>query len=216
MPGAMMRAILSMLRPGALPDRRDDPAVFGAFLGSRAAFVAQKTVLDYCGVKLGVNWAKAQTEPRFAAALDACRWAVFWPSMIDLSLAGGRWLLPHAAHPARMAEGLATVAVAALAEQAAAGDPAVRADTAQLLRARLLALPQAPPAGPATMPLSAAKPLLETLPIHPDLRQGEKAAILGGLRMNFVAATVDMERRFDPRLIALRLEAGPPAAPPAR
>jgi hypothetical protein len=214
MPGSLMRTLMAMLRPGHLPARRADPAVFGAFLGTRAAFVAQKTVLDYCAVKLGVNWPKAQAEADFMAVLDACRWAVFYPSFVDLSLAAGRWLLAHARHPSRLAEGLGQIALAALEEQAAAGQPAAIADTAQLVRMRLLALPEAPPPGPASMRLSAARVLLETLPIHPDLRRGENPAILGGLRMNFVAATEDMERRFDaaPLAAALEAAAGPRTA----
>lgn len=196
-----------VLRPGALPQGRADPAVFASFLGSRAAFVAQKTVMDYCGVKFGVQWPRLQADPEFAAALGHCRWAVFWPAASDLTLAAGRWLLPHAAHPERLAESLGRLGAAALEEAGSAGDPADRAAATLALRARLATLPHEAPLGPAQMALAAGTVLLETIPVHPDQRKGERAAILGGLRMNLIAMVQDMERAFDAAPLAAVIEA---------
>ncbi len=202
-----LRQLRRIAQPGWVPPGRDDPDALRLFLGSRAAFVAQKTVMDYCGVKLGVNWQKAQGEPAFLAALGACRWAVFYPAAADLTLAAGRWLLPHAPAAAPLAAAMARLGEAALREAGAAGDPVALENAALALRARLLALPDDPPAGPATMALAAAQPLLDTLPIHPDHRKGERLAILGGLRMNLVAMCQDMERTFDAAPLARRLVA---------
>jgi hypothetical protein len=201
------RQLRRVVQPGWVPPGRDDPGAFRQFLGSRAAFVAQKTVMDYCGVKLGVNWQKAQGEPGFAAALGACRWAVFYPAAADLTLAAARWLLPHA-QPMPLAAAMARLGEAALREAGAAGGPEALENAALALRARLLALPDEPPVGPATMALAAAQPLLDTLPIHPDQRKGERVAILGGLRMNLVAMCQDMERAFDPAPLAARIVRG--------
>jgi hypothetical protein len=203
-------ALRRILHPGALPPGRADPAAFQAFLGSRAAFIAQKTVLDYCGVKFGVQWGRLQADPNFAAALGHCRWAVFWPTAADLTLAAGRWLLPHAAHPAALAEALGQLGSAALDQAGAAGDAADRAAAQLALRARLAALPDEPPLGPAQMALAAAPVLLETIPVHPDQRKGERAAILGGLRMNLIAMLQDMERAFDAAPLAAAIERLPP------
>jgi hypothetical protein len=213
MPARLLQRLRGVFRPGALAPGRADPAVFRQFLGSRAAFVAQKTVMDYCGVKVGVQWQAAQADPAFAAALSACRWAVFWPSAADLTLAAGRWLLPHARHPDRLALALGELGAAALEEAGAHGDPAARADAVAALRRRLAGLPVEPPVGPATMVLAAGPVLLETLPIHPDQRRDERPAILGGLRMNFLAMLQDMERAFDPLALAQALEAHPAPGP---
>lgn len=204
------------LGPGAGAAGRADPALFRAFLGSRAAFIAQKTILDYCGVKFGVRWQAVQADPGFAAALGHCRWAVFWPAAADLTLAAGRWLLPHAASAHDLAEALAAEGEAALAASGWTGDPAALADAQASLRARLARLPDEPPAGPASMALDAAGPLMETIPIHPDQRRGERAAILGGLRMNLVAVCQDMERLFDAAPLAAALLAATQANQAAR
>lgn len=205
-----MRMILAgltrALRPGRTREARADPRTFQDFLATRAAFVAQKTVLDYCAVKLGLNWDKARREALFADALAACRWAVFYPAAGDLTLAAGRWLLPHAP-PARLADRMAALGEAALRQAATGGDPAAIDEAAQALRQRLLSMPDEPPASPAKMMLRAAQPLLDTLPIHPDLRKNERPAILGGLRMNFLSVFQDMERAFDPAPLAARIVA---------
>jgi hypothetical protein len=211
MPKELLQKLRSVFRPGALPQGRADPAVFRDFLGSRAAFVAQKTVMDYCGVKLGVHWQAAQADPAFAAALGACRWAVFWPAGADLTLAAGRWLLPHAEAPDRLAGALGDLGAAALEDAGSRAMPRTREEGAAALRLRLANLPTDPPVGPATMVLAAGPVLLETLPIHPDQRQGERAAILGGLRMNLLAMLQDMERMFDAAPLCAAIEATAPA-----
>lgn len=206
----LLHRLRAALRPGALPAGRADPATFRAFLGSRSAFIAQKTVLDYCGVKYGVQWPRMQADPGFIAALGACRWAVFWPAAADLTLAAGRWLLPHARQPDRLAEALGLLGAAALEEAGAAGDPADREAAKLSLRARLASLPDEPAIGPATMALAAGPVLLETIPVHPDHRKGERVAILGGLRMNLLAMLQDMERSFDAPGLAAVIEARAP------
>jgi hypothetical protein len=200
-----------VFRPGHLPPGRDDPAVFRLFLGTRAAFITQKTVLDYCQVKLGRNWEQALREPAFAEALEACRWAVFYPAAGDLTLAAARWLAPHASAHA-LAIAMAELGEAALREAAQGGAAEAIEAGVGMLRARVLELPGSMAApGPDTMTLAAAMPLLETLPIHPDLRKGERVAILGGLRMNLLTVFQNMERAFDAPALATRLVA--PAAP---
>jgi hypothetical protein len=192
--------------------KRADPAAFAAYLGTRAAFVAQKTVLDYCAVKFGRHWEKAQADAAFAEALAACRWAVFWPAGGDLFVAGAAWLQPLASEPARMIDRLADLVPRALdAAGAAAGGPD-RAEAERQIRLRLAALATEAPPRVATMKLAAAAPLLATLPVHPDQRVGEEPAIVGGLRMNFLAMVQDLERAFDPAPLAAALQAMPDPA----
>lgn len=189
-----------------------DLRVFAAFLGAQGAFVAQKTVMDYCGVKLGVNWQKAQVEPVFAELLADCRWRVYFAAQGDVAAMAESWLRPFAAgRETALAEALAGLAAEAVAragvpERHAAEAEAARAGFAARLAQRQLAAPV--PAN--ALSLDAAPVLLETLPIHPDLRRGERASILGGLRMHIVAAQQEMERHFAPAPLAAALTAGPP------
>ncbi|TQF76475.1 hypothetical protein FK498_17560, partial [Elioraea sp. Yellowstone] len=92
-------------------ERSADPTAFAVHLGRWGAFVAQKTVMDYCGVKLGVNWDRALAEPDFAAALGACRWRVYLAAQGDLAALAEAWLRPHATgRESALAEALARLA----------------------------------------------------------------------------------------------------------
>lgn len=204
------------LLAGLFGQRRGAPVAdvraFATFLAAQGAFVAQKTVMDYCGVKLGVNWQKAQAEAVFAELLADCRWRVYFAAQGDVAAMAESWLRPFAAgREAALAEALAGLAAAAVARAGAPERLAAEAETARAgFAARLAQRQLATPAPANVLALDAGPVLLETLPIHPDLRKDERVSILGGLRMHIVAAQQEMERRFVPGPLAAALTAGAP------
>lgn len=180
-------------------------AELGEFLRAQGAYVAQKTVLDYCRVKAGRHETKLFSEPAFRAALDHCRWQVFFGALADVTAAAEAWLRPHAgAAPAALVEPLARLHDAALM-----ADPPPEAEREAIagfsIRAHLAGLQFAPPQRSHEMPLLAEAPLFATLPIHPDQRPGEAPSIRGALRFHLVSARQEMERRFDPAGLAAAL-----------
>jgi hypothetical protein len=187
--------------------RAEDPAALGAFLGRHSAFVAQKTVLDYCRVKVGRDEPRVFGDPDFRAALDHCRWQTYAGAVADLCALAEAWLRPHA--PAR--EPALAAAVAALGAAVLDGVAAPPAERESLDAAReglvrhLLGQQLGPPRPPHRMPLLSEAPLMATLPIHPDQRIGETPAIKGALRFHLVAAQQEMERGFDAPRLAARL-----------
>jgi len=193
---------------------RSDPAAFRVFLGRQAAFVAQKTIFDYCRVKAGRSEPVLFADPDFRAALDHCRWEVFFASLADTAALAEAWLRPHASGAeAALAEALVRLHAAILAESPPpAGLEAAKAAVPAAIAAHLARLQLAPPRPAHTLPLEAAAPLLATLPIHPDQRRGEEPAILGALRFHVVTTQQEMERRFDAPAIAARLIAPVAAA----
>lgn len=197
-----MAALGRLLRQG----RSAEVEQFAAFLAARGAYLAQKTVLDYCAVKLGVNWNAALHEPAFTVPLTACRWRTYLAAQGDVAVMAESWLRPAAARPASLPAPLAAMAGEAIrragppAEFAAEAEDAIAALGPRLVRAQL-----GPARPPNEIELASGPVLLATLPIHPDLRKGETAAILGALRMHLVSAHQDLERRFDPVGLAAAL-----------
>lgn len=182
-----------------------DPAALGEFLRAQGAYVAQKTVLDYCRVKAGRHETRLFAEPVFRAALDHCRWQVFFGALADVTAAAEAWLRPHAgATPAALIEPLARLHDAALM-----ADPPPEEELAAVagfsIRAHLGGLQTAPPQRSHEMPMLAEAPLFATLPIHPEQRLGEAPSIRGALRFHLVSARQEMERRFDPARLAVAL-----------
>jgi hypothetical protein len=179
--------------------RSADPAVLASFLHTQAAFVAQKTVVDYCRVKAGLRAPQLFADAGFQAALSHCRWQVFFASVSDLTAvveADLRALAPGGA--AALAAGLAPLHARAIRaeppppEEAAEGEARIEA-----FPRHLATLQAEPPRPPDRLALLAEPVLFATLPIHPDQRPGEEPSIRGALRFHVVSAHQEYERRFD-------------------
>ena len=189
--------------------RSGAPGEFRTFLDRQAAFVAQKTVLDYCRVKAGLRERQMFADPDFQAALVHCRWQTWAGAVQDVAALAEAWLRPHL--PGR--EAALADALAALAGQVIEAVPAP-AEARETLAAAQAGLPrhlaelqEAPPRGADRLPLLAEAPLLATLPIHPDQRIGETPAIRGALRFHIVTTQQEMERAFDAPALAANLVA---------
>ena len=202
-----------------------DPAAFEEFLSSRAAFVAQKTVLDYCRVKSGAYEKKVFADPDFVAALQHCRWQVFLAALADMAGLAGAWLRPHCpGQETALAERLAAWHAGALAGQDIPESERESAEAAQrAMPVHMAQIQEAPPCPAHRRPLLAEAPLFATLPVHPDQRRGEGLAIRGALRFHIVSAQQAMELGFDPAGLCAALlrqhaadstgAANPPPAP---
>ena len=184
-----------------------DAGEFRAFLDRQAAFVAQKTVLDYCRVKSGQRERIMFADPDFQAALRHCRWQTWAGAVQDVTALAEAWLRPHVpGREAALAAGLAALATALID---AAEAPAEERESLQAARDalphHLAALQDSPPHGADRLPLLAEAPLFATLPIHPEQRIGETPAIKGALRFHIVTTQQEMERAFDAPALAVAL-----------
>lgn len=184
-----------------------EPGAFGEFLHRQGAFVAQKTVLDYCRVKVGRNEVAFFGNPDFQAALNHCRWQVFLAAQSDVMALAEAWLRPFWQGQEPL---LADRLVALHADFMASETPPE--DEKDAFAASLIALPGhlarlqlAAPHDARTLPLLAEAPLFATLPIHPDQRKGEGPSIRGALRFHIVSTQQEMERAFDPAGLSARL-----------
>jgi hypothetical protein len=184
-----------------------EPSDFAEFLHRQGAFVAQKTVLDYCRVKVGRNETAFFGNPDFQAALNHCRWQVFLAAQSDVVALAEAWLRPFwPGQEQLLLECLVALHAGFMASEA---PPEEEKDA---FEASLIALPGhlarmqlAPPPDARTLPLLAEAPLFATLPIHPDQRKGEGPSIRGALRFHMLSTQQEMERGFDPAGLSLRL-----------
>lgn len=187
--------------------RSGAPGELRTFLDRQAAFVAQKTVLDYCRVKAGLHERQMFANPDFQAALSHCRWQTWAGAVQDVAALAEAWLRPHL--PGR--EAALADALVAMAGQVIEAAPAP-AEARETLAAAQASLPrhlaelqEAPPRSADRLPLLAEAPLLATLPIHPDQRIGETPAIRGALRFHIVTTQQEMERAFNAPALAANL-----------
>ncbi|MFM7420417.1 MAG: hypothetical protein ACKO54_12080, partial [Alphaproteobacteria bacterium] len=171
-----------------------EPEAFGAFLHRQGAFVAQKTVLDYCRVKIGRNEKAFFGNADFQAALNHCRWQVFLAAQSDVMALAEAWLRPFW----RGQEPLLLESLVALHADFMADDTppeeekAAFAASLTALPGHLAGLQLAAPHDARTLPLLAEAPLFATLPIHADQRKDEGPAIRGALRFHMVSTQQEM------------------------
>ncbi len=187
-----------------------EPGAFGAFLHRQGAFVAQKTVLDYCRVKIGRNERDFFGNPDFMAALNHCRWQVFLAAQSDVMALAEAWLRPFwRGQEPLLLESLVALHADFMAEDTPpAEEKAAFAASLTALPGHLARLQLAAPHDARTLPLLAEAPLFATLPIHRDQRKDEGPAIRGALRFHMLSTQQEMERAFDPAGLSARLIAG--------
>jgi hypothetical protein len=183
-----------------------EPEAFGAFLHRQGAFVAQKTVMDYCRVKVGRNEVAFFGDRDFQAALKHCRWQVFLAAQSDVMALAEAWLRPFwQCQEPLLADRLVALHADFMADDTPPEEEkASFADSLTALPGHLARLQLATPHDARTLPLLAEAPLFATLPIHPDQRKGEGPSIRGALRFHMLSTQQEMERAFDPAALSLR------------
>ena len=183
------------------------PSDLARFLHGQAAYVAQKTVLDYCRVKAGRSEKQLFSDPDFQAALAHCRWQVFFAALGDVTALIEAHLRPHApGQEAYLAQRLVALHEAALLSETPPIEEAPSAADARDALPHALATRQLEPPRPADrLPLLAEAVLFATLPVHPEQRQGESIAIKGALRFQIVTTQQELERRFDAKKMVYNL-----------
>jgi len=175
------------------------PAELARFLQTQAAYVAQKTVLDYCRVKAGRSEKQMFADPDFQSALAHCRWQVFFAALSDVTAVIEAHLRPYApGQEALLAQRLVSLHHAALAHEAPPAEEAPSATDAHDALPRHLAVLQLQAPHPAhLLPLLAEAVLFATIPVHAEQRRGEAIAIQGALRFQIVTTQQELERRFE-------------------
>ena len=166
------------------------------FMDSRAAFLAQKCIVEFCRVRAGVYWQKLFSEKEFQEALDHSRWRAYPPcyamvaEMVEGALreAGG-----HA--PARPAGGAREGRPRKLREIPC--PRAVRPKASGRTRPTWCASALPPPRPGAPRPVREipeplARMVFEAVPIHPDLLTNDYDYIFNFLRMNLLRAHEDL------------------------
>lgn len=180
------------------------PVDLKAFLESQGAYVAQKTVYDYCRVKSGRYEKRYFTDADFMAALHHCRWQVYFAALSDVAALIEAHLRPHLpGDEALLSEWLIAQHADILRREPPPDDELASAACARDILPRHLAeLQVAPPISAHRLPLLAEPILFATLPIHADQRKGESLAIKGALRFQIVTTQQELERRIDAPAVA--------------
>jgi len=178
---------------------RKEPAIasreaLADFIDSRAAFMSQKCVVEFCRVRSGVYWQKLFSEDEFRETLRVSCWNSYPPAaaMIVEMIEGV--LRPAAGIRQRqLPDGLMKSVDDVFARHPVpAGAPETFWTEARaLVRERLDATQSGPPRPVRKVAEPMAKLIHSALPLHPNLVSHDYDYIRNNLRMNLLRAHED-------------------------
>jgi hypothetical protein len=168
------------------------------FLAAQTAYVAQRSVIEYCRARTGPNWDKLFLEPAFLERLEVCRWdayAVVLAEVAELALI--RLRRDGAADPETYLPGLVEAAHAALLRHPVPSHRLSWTDAAEAIEGHLARALLAAPRPVHLLGLHSAGIIFDLLPIHADLRQQDREMFQNSVRFAMCRAFDAMTRGFD-------------------
>jgi hypothetical protein len=189
------------------------------FLGAQTAYISQRSVIEYCRARTGLNWEKLFAEPSFLDALEVCRWEAYAVVLVEVAeLTLIRLRRYGAADPTIYLPALVQAAHAALLRHPVPAHRASWTDAADAIERHLAQALMAAPRPVHLLGVYSADVIFELLPIHADLRRQDREMFQNSVRFAICGAFDEMARRFDvPALEAsLAARCDERTAPPAR
>jgi hypothetical protein len=179
------------------------------FIDERAAFIAQKCVVEYARARSGVLSEKLFKEEAFIEALTRSRWTSYTLTACDVAEMVMGKLQPHSDLTAsRLAAALAlrvgcVFARYPLPPHAPGG---FWEEASAMLGRELARAALAEPRPVKDIPLERAKRVFDSLPVHESMRQHDYVLIQNNLRTNLVRAHEDFVGVADLSALARALD----------
>jgi hypothetical protein len=208
---------LSALR--RLMGRSPVPSVAAAheladFLAAQTAYVAQRSVLEYCRARAGLNWDKLFEERLFLESFELCRWEAYAIVLAEVAeLALIRLRRDGAADPASCLPGLVAAARGALLRHPVPGHRTSWADAAFAIDQHLARAVLAAPRPVHLLGFQSADAVYDLLPIHADLRPEDREMFQNSVRFAICRVFDATAREFNVAALEAALSATGEGAP---
>jgi hypothetical protein len=189
------------------------------FFAAQTAYVAQRSVIEYCRARAGLNWDKLFSEQLFLERLEVCRWEAYAVVLAELAeLALTRLRRDGTADPETYLPALAAAAQAALLRHPVPGHRTSWADAADAIERHLARALLAAPRPVHLLGVHSADTIFDLLPIHAELRPEDREMFQNSVRFAICGVSEVMARCFDLPALEASLQAGGagPEAVPAR
>jgi len=177
------------------PDRIEDAEGLARFMDARAAFLAQKCVVEFCRVRSGVYWQKLFSEKEFQEALSRSRWRSYPAAYAMVAEMVEGALRETAIDRQRKLPGV----LARIAESTFGGygvpageDTEFWARSLALVEERLAATQVGAPRPVREIPEPVARLIFDALPLHKAIVTHDYDYIFNNLRMNLLRAHEDL------------------------
>jgi hypothetical protein len=175
------------------------------FMDSRAAFLAQKCVVEFCRVRAGVYWQKLFSEKEFQAELDLSRWRAYPPAFAMVAeMVEGSLREAAGIRQRHLPERLTALAKEVFSRYPvpAGEEPAFWTFGLGLVEEQLAKTQGGSPRPVREMPKPMARAVFNVLPMHKDIVTNDYDYIFNNLRMNLLRAHEDFIKAADLRAVA--------------
>jgi hypothetical protein len=191
--------------------RKPEPIVsmegLAEFLSGEASFLAQKSTIEYCRARSGVQWQKLFSEQAFLRSLERCRWEAFSLVLADVVLVAEGRLRPHASAEGTLilADALGRLYESILMSYPVPTHRSDWRDRVEELQGRLGRAQIAAPARTEEIAAASGRAVFDLLPIHPSLRGHDRLMIFNHIRFGLMTFAERFDRRVDAGALASRL-----------
>jgi hypothetical protein len=185
------------------------------FIAGRAAFVSQKSTVEYCRARAGIYWDKLFLEDEFVRAMEFCRWEAYAAVLEDLAEVALIYLRRCGAEGLPAADAVRGSAWSALIRHPVPPHRASWDDALEEIGARLRRAAMAAPRPVHEVGRPSAKRVFKVLPIHTNLTRQDREVVTNNIRFLLCRVYADMEAELDGAAIGRALTAPPDDAPAA-
>ncbi len=189
--------------------RVDGPEELEAFWQARAAFIAQKCVIEYCRARAGLNWQRLFSEPLFQRAVHEASWRAWRVTLLDVAEMLDATFRPHVPVPDAMHDWLREAGGRIIARQRREMPDTLGPAFAEATHARVEALLETlrarPPLPVKDIARQRAREVFDAIPIHPDLKAPDEDYVTNTLRVFLVRACDDLKTRAEVPFLARRV-----------
>lgn len=178
------------------------------FMDSRAAFLSQKCVVEFCRVRAGVHWEKLFGEAEFQEELRQARWKSYPPAFAMIAEMVEGVLRPAAGLRQRQLPAALEGVAREVFERYPDPDKAPESfwsDALDLVRERLAATQDGAPRPVRDVPKSTARAIFNALPLHKDVVTNDYDYIFNNLRMNLLRIHDDFVEVVKPEQVVVEL-----------
>ncbi|MGE4252657.1 MAG: hypothetical protein AB7F09_24950 [Parvibaculaceae bacterium] len=177
------------------------------FLASRAAFLVQKSIMEYAQARSNMMFSTLLSEPAFLAAHEQSRWASYPAAFSMVTEMAEGMIRPHAADALALHAALAAIGRSVFAEYAlpSGQSPGFWQDASATLDHDLGVAGLGQPKPVHEIPLARAREIFDHLPVHETLRQHDFVMFRNTLRFHMAEIGTEFSERADLKALAQAL-----------
>lgn len=178
------------------------------FLAGRAAFLVQKSIMEYTQARSNMMFSTLLSEPAFLAAYERSRWASYPAAFSMVTEMAEGMIRPSAAGPAPDLH----ASLIEIGTDVFAGYPVPPGQSPSFWQEALAALDHdlgkaglGPPRPVHDIPLARAREIFDHLPVHEILRQHDFTMFRNTLRFHMTEIATEFAERADMQALAKAL-----------